>query len=134
MFLNRLNQQQKELFIQLTYCAAIANGEFHEKEKAMLNAYCAETGVNFDINNAITDYVSIVNELNIISDINDKKIILFEILGLLLSDSEYDNLEKDFAEKVREIFGLDQEFSDSCINLLKVYFSTISDMQNLVIG
>lgn len=100
MFLNRLSADYNKVFLALCYKAIGCNNEITEEELAHLNQYAAElnTVINFDEydSKSIDDIVTFLAS----TSITDKKIILSEMLGILMSDGVYDDIEKDFYRDV----------------------------------
>ena len=50
-------------------------------------------------------------------------VVLFEILGILISDEDFDGSEKEFLNKVRTFFDISQEKCDEMLRLLYDYSS-----------
>lgn len=134
MYLNILNEEQKSLFLQLVYCAALSNGDYAEEQKQMMNSYCMETGMAFDETNAETNPEKIIVRICQISNAREKKIIAFEILGLILCDYEYDEEEQKFMNNLQGVFELSQEFMDKCVSLINDYLELQKEINIAVMG
>lgn len=78
---------------------ANANQVFAEDEKEMIQSYCAEMQIA-PPDSYEKSVEEIVREVNSISDMKSKKIIVLELLGLVLVDKEYDIKEKEFIYQV----------------------------------
>lgn len=103
MFLGQLSEKEKNAFISLSVYASKVNGVFAEDEKEMIQEYCREMGIPFfDAENVIAmdEVVDVFKN----AELSIKKIVLLETLGLVYSDGNYDDSEKefvsDFAKKI----------------------------------
>lgn len=131
MFLNQLNNEQKEAFISLGVHASNANNDFAKKEKEMLQEYCKEMGiVFFDSSNTMT--MDKIVEIFKDSDVIVKRIVLLEILGLLLSDGSYDKLENTFIVSFVEKIGLSQNDIDKEKELLYKYLDVYKEVSTAI--
>jgi hypothetical protein len=120
MFLNSLNEQQKNLFIELAIKAAEANGRVDVEEKNMLKAFAIEMSVSPKYStDDETDYI--VKKLGEISTQQELKIILFEILGIIVSDGEFDEQEKKFIKGIVEQYGMDYSSVEKMVTLIQEY-------------
>ena len=84
MFLNSLSKKQKNLFMDLAIKAAEANGVVELAEKNMLKAY----GIEMEITpfySSDCEIEMVLQEMKDISTESELKIVLFEILGILIS-------------------------------------------------
>lgn len=122
MFLNSLSKKQKNLFMDLAIKAAEANGGVELAEKNMLKAYGMEMEIApFYSSDCETEMV--LQEMKDVSTESELKIVLFEILGILISDEDFDDSEKEFLNKVRTSFDISQEKCDEMLRLLYDYSS-----------
>lgn len=121
MFLSKLDQEKKELFFQLSIHAARSNNIFADEQKAMINEYCVEMGFTnkeLETTMALDEVLERIKET---SDEQEIRVIVFEILGLLLSDKRYDDLEKAFVDNLKSTFNLSEEVITEMINLLNEF-------------
>ena len=122
MFLNSLNKKQKNAFLKLAIKAAEANGVVELVEKNMLKAYGIEMEITpFYSTNCDTE--AVLQELKDTSTKSELKIVLFELLGILISDETFDKSEIEFINKVRTSFGVSQDKCDEMLKLLYDYSS-----------
>ena len=103
MFLNELNEMEKEAFLSLSVHVANANDIIEESEVAIIGEYIKEMNLGlFDISEALSmeEVIDIVS----CSSYRHKKIIMLELLGLAYIDGDYDDNEQsvvnDFAKKI----------------------------------
>lgn len=107
MYLNRLNDNQKELFIDISIHAAESNNEFAEQEKELINQYCNEMNIfpaRYTANSTLDDAM---NKLINISTEEEKRMIVVELTGLVLSDNNFDKFEQQFMDDLSQKLKLD---------------------------
>lgn len=134
MYLSLLKEEQKGVFLELAYEMAFLDNDFSEQEKLMIESYCNEMRM------AVPPVIRARSIAELIETIKkdwgerEKKIVLFEIIGLAMIDSNYDEKEKKSIVSMTEIFGLTDEFRDECEVLLKEYVEMQSRINTLVLG
>lgn len=129
MFLEMLKKEQKELFLQLAVIATEANGKVEENEKEMLIKFANEMNVE-PIDKADKSFDDIINELASISDKREKKIILFETVGIMNSDGDFDVKETEFLSKIAAKFEINNEILEDMMYLVTTYI----DLFDAIIG
>jgi len=132
MFLNSLSKKQKNLFIELAIKAAEANGVVELTEKNMLKAYSMEMEIA-PAYSSDSNIDTLLQEMKDISNECELRIVLFELLGILISDEEYDQTEKVFFEKVRTAFGISKDKCDEMLALLYEYSSVYQKIVSAVL-
>lgn len=131
MFLRPLNNEQKELFLNLALAAASANDVLEKSEKTLLAVYADEMDV--DVNKASQMSVEeICNKLKTISNSKELNQISFEIVGMMLSDNEYDDDEKEFVSKMAEIFEIPMSRINEMYKLVNAYSELIKEINVLM--
>lgn len=131
MFLRAMSNDQKHLFLALAEKAADANGVREESEKELLNAYADEMGIESIVKEKPLD--EILSELSNISTPVEVNQMSFEIIGLLMSDGEYDAEEREFIttlskglnvpeNRINKMFDLVKEYSDLIRSINKTMF------------
>ena len=91
MFLNLLNDKQKELFLELANHALLIDGHVKEEELGVFESFKLETGL-FDYTLKKTPTKDILMHLSGASK-KAQKAIIIEILGILVSDIDIDEGE-----------------------------------------
>lgn len=131
MFLDKLNNEEKEAFLSLSVHAAKANGVVEEEEKNMIEEYCREMGISFfDAEDVMP--LSKVVETYIESEVQSRKIVLLEILGLVYADGTYDATEKAFIQDFAEKICLDPETVEKQTELVVRYLTLVKEMAESV--
>ncbi|MGL4607372.1 MAG: hypothetical protein ACRCU3_07910 [Eubacteriaceae bacterium] len=118
MYLNQLNYEQKELFLDMCIQASLANNDFAEEQKALIELYCNEMQMSEVRYEAKKKFDEAILELIEISSKAEIKIIVLEILALILSDHKYDDYEQAFMDKVIVTTEISREEFGEMITLL----------------
>lgn len=134
MFLSFLSTNQKKLFISLAYNLAVSDGDLSENERTAIKSYSMEMGMEFEFEDVNTDIEYVVSELNKLSGIREKKIVIFELIGLAMSDCNYDDGERKIVRKILKIFGLDIEFGVFCEKKLAEYLNLQEELNSKILS
>lgn len=107
MFLSILNEEDKLNFIEFIHLVANCDEDFADEEKEILNNYMIETGIDSipDIGKSIDDILLYFSK----RDDSIKKVVLFEVYGLILSDDKLSKEEKEILNKIDKLSGLNNE-------------------------
>jgi len=133
MFLDRLNDKEKEMFLDLAVYAAQANGVVEETEKYMIMQYCKEMGVAFYDISRLHTLEEIIGVFAKTSK-EKKKIVVLELLGLCYADNEFDNIEDAFVKKVSNDIGLKDEIYDILKRDINEYSIILSILSGHIFG
>lgn len=124
MFLRLLKSEQKPLFLGLAYQAANANGVVEEAERNLIIGLSEELGISED-NYSKLGFEQICERLVELSSRKELIEISFEILGIMMGDTCYDDDEKAFVRRMFEIFCLSEELmleTEECLeDYLRVF-------------
>lgn len=132
MYLNKLSSEQKELFLDLCIHAAMANNDFHEKEKEYVRQYCEEMQLSNVRYTAVNDLDNAVEQIIKISSESELKIVILELTALLLSDNEYDEMEKRFMEKMLIKANISSDLNGKMINLLNKLMNIYAEIDSMI--
>jgi len=133
MYLSNLTEKQKHLFLEFAYCLAVSDGDYSIEEQNLINAYCNEMLVTFDSTKIIDKLPEkIIEKINLDCNEQEKKIFIFEALGLVLSDLDYTESEKQIINSALIKFGLKDEFRNECENIIKEYINLQNRLNNLI--
>ena len=132
MFLGMLEEEQKELFLDLAIKAAASSGGIAIEEKNMLKSFAKELQIppKYQCRKRVT---GIIDRLKAISDEKSLRIVMFEILAEMYSDSEYDETERQFIATMAESFNISQDTVNEMDSLLKRYAKLYRDICELVL-
>lgn len=133
MFLRPLKTEQKKLFLGLAKQAAMANAVLEESEKHLLAAYADEMGI------ALTEASdlplnALCRELKELSSAKELNQITFEIIGMLLSDSEFDSDEQAFLTTATTAFGISEQAVNEMKQCVRDYTALVKRINRLMFG
>lgn len=134
MYLSLLKENNKQLFLKLAYNVSLIDGNIGIEEQQMIDNYCQEmniSNINYTDNISLEDISSIaIKECNTL----ERKIIIFELIGLSMSDEHYDEKEKDYVFKLSGLFYLDVNYCIECEKLISNYILLQNNINQLVIS
>ena len=134
MYLSNLNEKLKKLFLNFAYLIAKADGEFSESEKNLLNSYSVELQMECNIETLTLEIDDILKEIKENANETEYKIIIFEAVGIAMSDGDYSEPEKEIIKKAQIDFGLSDNFEKLCELLIGKYLNLQADINNLVLA
>ena len=127
-----LKDEQKDLFLQLAVVAAKANGKFDETEQEMLIKFANEMNIE-PKSESDKSFDELVAELAKISSKKEKKIILFEAIGILNSDGEFDEKEAEYLANVAKKFDISKEDLEYMMSLVSYYIELFDEIVYTVV-
>lgn len=134
MFLELLTDQQKELCIELAINLASSDGNFSQKERMLIEGYCADAGVTYDFRKEVLPLQAIIENLIIDAGLTEKKIIIFEMMRLAVVDNVFHENEKDLIHDLAVQFEVDLDYVRECEETIKEYVAIQEKMNRLVIN
>lgn len=123
MFLNKLDTQSKEAFLELAYYVANSDEAFSDIQKSLIEGYAKE----MDIENIQFDEKKFSLEDNLKTVINKdyQKIILMEILAIVYTDSLIHPEEKKIIDTMVDIWNINSSlvivYGEWAKNLLSLH-------------
>lgn len=134
MFLPLLSEKQKYLFLEFAFAMASADNVIAIEEHQTIDAYRAEMELGTTEIPSQRPIDDILLDIKEISDPKERKIFIFEILGLVLSDGEYDTSEKEIIKKALQYFDLGMELENKCIELIQTYLQIQQEINALILN
>lgn len=134
MYLTLLKEEQKELFLGLAFHLASADGDYSDEEKAVIAGYCQEMQMTFDQDKMVKPIKEIISKINLSCNSCEKRIIVFEAIGLVMADNNYDEVERRIVKLMTDTFDLGDRFAKNCEVVLNEYISFQNRINKLVIG
>ncbi len=132
MFLNLLNNNQKELFLDLAIKAAEANGVVEIEEKNMLKAFSIEMQIPARYE-TIKSTDEILDALEKITTDKERRILTFELIGIMFADGQYDKQEEAFMSRISERTGVSMGEIQEMIEVLSEYEKVYKKICNVVL-
>ena len=126
MFLHLLVDKEKDAFIDLARLAACCNGNVSDEEDIMIDQYCDEMGIDIPITHAKTldDVLAFFKD----SSPQSKKTVVFEIIGLLFSDGDFDENEMRFIRNLAVSLDIPKEQVEEMLELNARYLNILHDI------
>lgn len=133
MYLSMLSTEQKKLFLDLAYGLASIDGDYSLSEKKMIAAYCDEMKIEFDEGAERKPIDEIIDLMSSLYNIHEKKIVVFELIGLAMSDNNYDESERALINNMLDKFKLKHSFADECENIINEYIVFQNKINKIVL-
>lgn len=134
MFLNYLNEENKEGFLKICVHAALSNEIFAEEEKATLSAYCREMDVNVHVPETPESFEDLIQELYSSTTEEERKVIVLETLALIKSDGVYDEKEQAFMKALINGLNVSEGDLSKFIELLNKYTEIGKELYAAIVG
>lgn len=134
MYLALLEEKQKELFLSLAVELASSDGEYTQYEQQVIAGYCQEMQMEYEEEKLIKDVDVVLEELNRICQTREKRILIFECVGLAMADNNYDESEKALIIRMVQCFQLEEEFIGQCERMLQEYLDFQEKVNQVILG
>lgn len=134
MYLALLEEEQKELFLGLAFEFAKVDGNYSDEEKTVISGYCQEMQIVFNQEKMVKPLNELISKINLSCSIQEKRIIVFEIIGLAMADNNFNENERKIVELMIDAFELESGFIEECESVLNEYITFQRRINKLVIG
>ena len=134
MYLSLLNEDNKELFLDFILLIAKVDNDFSDDEKGVINSYCKEMGISYRDEESCDSVETLINLIDESTNINEKKIFIFEAIGLAMADGEFDGDERKIILLASYVFALDEGFVNECETMLVQYYEFQNKVNQLVLA
>jgi tellurite resistance protein len=132
MYLLQLETEERKLFLELAHLIANSDGIIVEQEEEMLERYRDEMNLShkeYEIQNLSLD--------NILAELKDhslenKRMILLEVLAIAFSDGVYDEEQKQIIKKLKQSFNISVEEYETFKNLLQKVNKIYEEINTLI--
>ncbi len=132
MYLSLLGKKEKDSFLRLAYELALIDGDYGAEEQQMMEVYCNEMQISSSSLDKEASISTIIDFIAKESDIKNKKIMIFEIIGLAMSDSNYDYKEKNFIYELMNKFMIEEDFGVTCEDIISEYISFQNKINSII--
>ena len=133
MFLYDLNNEQKELFIDLAILAIESNGSIDDSEIEVLKRYCREMAVDFREKANNNDCDDVLRKLRDICSESTLKKISIEIIALMYADNNLAAEEEKMLGKLKDAFQFSTHLMGELIFVTKHLMLSLSLIQGLTL-
>lgn len=134
MFLGKLSEEKGKMFLQLSIHAALANNSLAEEEKSLINSYCDELGIKEYEPKITTDLNTLLEKIKVNTTEEEKNIIVFEIVGLIISDNDYDDKEKEFVKTLKEKLGISDDKLNKMFEAVRRLMDVYKDISEVIMS
>jgi len=132
MFLNRLTEEEKSIFLKLAIAVIQADGKLEDKEKGFIADYCREMGIeSYDVNEKV-EYQELAEKIGKNSSDSVKRIFLLELTALANVDGEFVKSEKSLIMTFAKKFGYGEDSLDNCLKVLDEYKVVSEKLMSLI--
>lgn len=132
MYLTKLSEREKELFLNLANAVVLADGQVVEQELSSLNYYSREMNFPYCMKNEISNLDEILNELREKSTDEIKRVFLLELLALAFADKDYAEAEEEILKKICAAFGFSNSVYFKTLYLVVDYLSDLDKMGKFI--
>lgn len=132
MYLSMLSTEKKELFLDLALTIVYADGDYSNEEKVVLESYCQEMNIDFERDKPTLPLNKLLDKIAKITNIQEKKIIVFESIGLSMADNDFDGNERKIIHLMSLYFCLDEDFLSNCETIIGEYMLLQNRINNLI--
>ena len=119
--------------MKLCGCAIYADGIVADEEKELALTYCREMNIEQRVPDNSEPLEDVLKELSEYATEREKKIIVFEILGMFLADDDYAREEEEMMKKIVEALNIVPEKLESMLSLLNIYKSVYDEICTTVV-
>ena len=127
MFANLMDSEEREKLMELIYKLARCDGEYAEEEQEIVENYRAELCIDRIPD---TDSIKGLSEFFASKSETVRRIVLFEVWSMILSDKKVSGEEEKAFEQVKSGLNLDLSATDEIVaatNALKKAYESVYD-------
>lgn len=130
MFLQELNNKERNDFLELATYAMEVDGELHSSEINIINTFRLEMGKeNYKVEGKELKFLLKRFDM---STKKIKKIVLIELFGVLLADGVYDEFEKNFVDEVIKVWNIKKREISKIQNWVEDFNDLVSEGYNFI--
>ena len=132
MFLNQLNDPEKDLFLKLCAHAVMADDVFEVDEMESMALICHEMMIPNHMPDTDDPIDTVLNQLNMLASKQQKNIIMLETILLLKKNSYLDETEINFLDNIKKKFGLSDEKYAQLDSLANIYIAIKNELTDAI--
>lgn len=134
MFLNYLNNEEKNIFCKLASRIAYSDGKIDSKENELFDLYNAEMNTTFEFGE-VSD-LEISKSLLSLKQADDKirRIVYLELLSLAKIDNDFSKEEKTELEKYRVSLDITEEENRLIENVIEELIAVYAKIRSLILN
>lgn len=129
MFTHLMNEEEKSKFLELVYKISNIDDEYAKEEEELINSYKKELEIE-----VIEDTQSIESLISYFGKKSEeiKRIVLFEIYGLILADDKIEKEEEQILEEIRKDFQFEEQELKEILSVAKRLQVVYDDIYNVI--
>lgn len=104
MFLNKLDKQAKEVFLNLAHYVARSDDSFSNMQKSLIDGYLKEMSIS-DVDFKEDDFI-LVDCISSVTDKEFQKVILIELLAIVYTDNILHEAEKEIIDTIVDTWDI----------------------------
>ena len=132
MLLNKLQYENKELFLRLEMLLVNIDGKYCDSERRLVEQHCREMGIQpIEYDKTVT-IEKIAETINREMSVEERKIILIELITVAIIDGVYDEREKEFVEYLRKMLHMPKEVGEQALALVQKLIDASVSIENFV--
>ena len=133
MYLNKLNAEQKELFLNLGVFLTNADGVVNNEEEYIISQMCQEMSIEKKINNDL-GVEEIIEKLSLLSTEIEKKMIFIELVAIVMTDGLCNEDEMFFIKKIATKFNISNNEIEQTIKNVSDLYVIYGNFNNFING
>lgn len=111
MFLAELSILEKKAFLELAHLIANANGDFDEREKALIDEFEKELGIGLEVEDI--EGLPLEQVVQVFESETSKRIAFIEGIAVAFADGIYHEEQQTMIKEIRDAFGFSEEYYES---------------------
>lgn len=132
MFLNQLNNSEKESFLKMAISVIQADDKIEESEKLFIAEYAKEMDLlSYDFNEKY-NAVELAKQISDSSSDAVKRIFIIELTACAYTDGEFGKQEQNLLNGIVKAFGLTDADFDITLKLLQDYMNVATRLSTFV--
>lgn len=133
MYLEELQEAQKQLFLDLCIIISNSDTEFSYQEKRMIQHICREMDIpeKYDTESVLEE---VIKQLAENSTEREKRIIIIEAAGIIMADNKYVAEEKNIVLLLSEAFGISMEEIENMIEIIGELYAVYKKFADFLTG
>lgn len=123
MYLSKLNNEKRHLFLDLELYLSKTDGDFSDSEKRIIDTHCIEMHIDNNRYECELSLDQVFRELREKCTTEEKRIIFIEIVAVVIADDVYHDSEKHIIERLAEVLSITE-------NEVEYAFNAVAQMRD----
>ena len=132
MYLSKLSDEQKELFLDLALFSMESDGVIKDQELEMVHRFCEEMRIDYRNKKNHASFEEVVCRLKDVSNKSELKKITVELIALKYSDEVYADEEAEILDCMKKIFKFSSHEMEDLIYYTRHLLNSCEAVNNIV--